>query len=45
MKGVLETLQPIKRLGLPQDIAHAAFWLATDGSSFVNVTLSSSTAA
>ena len=45
MKGVLETLQPIKRLGLPQDIADAAFWLATDDSSFVNVTLSSSTAA
>jgi NAD(P)-dependent dehydrogenase (short-subunit alcohol dehydrogenase family) len=36
MKGVLETLQPIKRPGLPDDIAHAALWLASDESSFVN---------
>ena len=36
MKGVLETLQPIKRPGLPEDIAHAALWLASDESSFVN---------
>src|SRR2546425_3482996 len=36
MKGVLETLQPIRRPGLPEDIAHAALWLASDESSFVN---------
>src|SRR5437667_51677 len=36
MKGILETLQPIRRPGLPEDIAHAALWLASDESSFVN---------
>ena len=36
MKGVLENLQPIKRAGLPEDIAQAALWLASDDSSFVN---------
>jgi len=36
MKGVLEALPPIKRAGLPDDIAHAALWLASDESSFVN---------
>jgi NAD(P)-dependent dehydrogenase (short-subunit alcohol dehydrogenase family) len=36
MKGVLETLQPIQRSGLPEDIAHAALWLASDDSSFIN---------
>jgi len=36
MKGVLETLQPIQRAGLPEDIARAALWLASDESSFVN---------
>jgi NAD(P)-dependent dehydrogenase (short-subunit alcohol dehydrogenase family) len=36
MKGVLETLQPIKRSGLPDDIAQAALWLASDESTFVN---------
>jgi len=36
MKGVLEMLQPIRRPGLPEDIAHAALWLASDESSFVN---------
>src|SRR5260370_41986602 len=36
MKGVLENLQPIKRPGLPEDIARAALWLASDESSFVN---------
>jgi NAD(P)-dependent dehydrogenase (short-subunit alcohol dehydrogenase family) len=36
MKGVLETLQPLQRSGLPEDIAHAALWLASDDSSFVN---------
>ena len=28
--------QPIKRAGLPEDIAQAALWLASDDSSFVN---------
>jgi NAD(P)-dependent dehydrogenase (short-subunit alcohol dehydrogenase family) len=36
MKGVLENLQPIKRAGLPDDIARAALWLASDESTFVN---------
>ena len=36
MKGVLENMQPIKRPGLPEDIARAALWLASDESSFVN---------
>jgi NAD(P)-dependent dehydrogenase (short-subunit alcohol dehydrogenase family) len=36
MKGVLETLPPIRRPGLPGDIAQAALWLASDESSFVN---------
>jgi NAD(P)-dependent dehydrogenase (short-subunit alcohol dehydrogenase family) len=36
MKGVLENLQPIKRAGLPEDIAQAALWLASDESTFVN---------
>jgi NAD(P)-dependent dehydrogenase (short-subunit alcohol dehydrogenase family) len=36
MKGVLESLQPIKRAGLPEDIAQAALWLASDDSTFVN---------
>jgi NAD(P)-dependent dehydrogenase (short-subunit alcohol dehydrogenase family) len=36
IKGVLETLQPIRRSGLPEDIAEAALWLASDESSFVN---------
>jgi NAD(P)-dependent dehydrogenase (short-subunit alcohol dehydrogenase family) len=36
MKGVLENLQPIKRAGLPEDIAQAALWLASDASTFVN---------
>src|SRR5262249_5463857 len=36
MKGVLEAFQPIKRAGLPEDIARAALWLASDESSFVN---------
>jgi len=36
MKGVLEGSQPIKRAGLPEDIARAALWLASDESSFVN---------
>jgi NAD(P)-dependent dehydrogenase (short-subunit alcohol dehydrogenase family) len=36
MKGVLEQLQPIQRAGLPEDIAQAALWLASDDSTFVN---------
>ena len=36
MKGVLETMQPIRRSGLPEDIAQAAVWLASDDSTFVN---------
>jgi len=36
MKGVLENFQPIKRTGLPEDIARAALWLASDESGFVN---------
>jgi NAD(P)-dependent dehydrogenase (short-subunit alcohol dehydrogenase family) len=36
MKGVLESLQPIKRSGLPEDIAQAALWLASDDATFVN---------
>ncbi|MFN0094458.1 MAG: glucose 1-dehydrogenase [Dehalococcoidia bacterium] len=35
MKGVLAQGQPIKRSGLPNDIAEAALWLASDASSFV----------
>jgi NAD(P)-dependent dehydrogenase (short-subunit alcohol dehydrogenase family) len=36
MKVVLMSLQPIQRAGLPEDIARAALWLASDDSSFVN---------
>jgi NAD(P)-dependent dehydrogenase (short-subunit alcohol dehydrogenase family) len=36
MKGILENVQPIKRSGLPEDIAHAALWLASDDATFVN---------
>jgi NAD(P)-dependent dehydrogenase (short-subunit alcohol dehydrogenase family) len=36
MKGVLENLQPIKRSGLPDDVAQAALWLASDEATFVN---------
>jgi NAD(P)-dependent dehydrogenase (short-subunit alcohol dehydrogenase family) len=36
MKVVLTSLQPIQRAGLPEDIARAALWLASDDSSFVN---------
>ena len=36
MKGVLENFQPIKRPGVPDDIARAALWLASDESTFVN---------
>ena len=36
MKTVLQDVQPIKRSGLPEDIARAALWLAGDDSGFVN---------
>jgi NAD(P)-dependent dehydrogenase (short-subunit alcohol dehydrogenase family) len=36
MKSVLANAQPIKRAGVPLDIAHAALWLASDDSTFVN---------
>jgi NAD(P)-dependent dehydrogenase (short-subunit alcohol dehydrogenase family) len=36
MKQVLANAQPLKRAGLPEDIAKAALWLASDDSSFVN---------
>ncbi|HEY91028.1 MAG TPA: SDR family oxidoreductase, partial [Dehalococcoidia bacterium] len=36
LKPVFADLQPIRRSGLPEDIAHAALWLASDESSFVN---------
>ena len=36
VKSHLVSLQPIRRAGLPEDIAAAALWLASDDSSFVN---------
>ena len=36
IKPRLAGLQPIQRSGLPEDIASAALWLASDNSSFVN---------
>jgi NAD(P)-dependent dehydrogenase (short-subunit alcohol dehydrogenase family) len=36
MQTTLARMQPIKRSGLPEDIANAALWLASDESSFVN---------
>ncbi len=36
VKEVFAHLQPIPRAGLPEDIARAAVFLASDGSSFVN---------
>ena len=35
MKGALIEFQPIRRSGLPEDIAQAALWLASDDSTFV----------
>jgi len=35
-QAMLAATQPIKRAGLPFDIAEAALWLASDASSFVN---------
>ena len=36
MHGVYKSAQPIQRAGLPEDIAHAAVFLASDESSFIN---------
>jgi NAD(P)-dependent dehydrogenase (short-subunit alcohol dehydrogenase family) len=36
MREVYKTVQPIPRAGLPDDIAHAAVFLASDESSFIN---------
>jgi NAD(P)-dependent dehydrogenase (short-subunit alcohol dehydrogenase family) len=36
MREMTKTAQPIPRAGLPEDIAHAAVFLASDESSFVN---------
>lgn len=36
IKGSFASLQPVPRAGLPEDIARAAVYLASDGSSFVN---------
>jgi NAD(P)-dependent dehydrogenase (short-subunit alcohol dehydrogenase family) len=36
MREVYKTAQPIPRAGLPEDIAHAALFLASDESSFIN---------
>ncbi|HXX09932.1 MAG TPA: glucose 1-dehydrogenase [Burkholderiales bacterium] len=35
LRRVLANYQPIRRAGLPEDIAQAALWLASDDSSFV----------
>ena len=36
MREVIKTIQPIPRAGLPEDIAHAAVFLASDESTFIN---------
>ncbi len=36
IKGAFATVQPIPRAGMPEDIAQAAVFLASDGSSFIN---------
>lgn len=36
LKDYFATIQPIPRAGLPNDIAHAAVFLASDASSFIN---------
>src|SRR5262245_32681786 len=35
VKGTLASIHPVGRAGLPEDIAHAALWLAGDESTFV----------
>jgi NAD(P)-dependent dehydrogenase (short-subunit alcohol dehydrogenase family) len=36
VKSAISMLQPLRRAGLPEDIASAALWLASEESSFVN---------
>ena len=36
IKGAFASLQPIPRAGLTEDVAQAALFLASDGSSFIN---------
>lgn len=36
MREVYKTAQPIPRAGLPDDVAHAAVFLASDESGFIN---------
>jgi len=36
VKGLFAAVQPIPRSGLPEDVARAAVFLASDGSSFIN---------
>jgi NAD(P)-dependent dehydrogenase (short-subunit alcohol dehydrogenase family) len=36
VRDAIASFQPLQRAGLPEDIAAAALWLATDESSFVN---------
>jgi len=36
IKALFEETQPIRRPGLPEDVARAALWLASDDSGFVN---------
>jgi len=36
LRSLLALAQPIRRAGLPEDIARAALWLASDDASFVN---------
>jgi len=36
VKAIFAGAQPIKRSGVPEDVAEAALWLAGDNSSFVS---------
>jgi NAD(P)-dependent dehydrogenase (short-subunit alcohol dehydrogenase family) len=36
IRALFEEMQPIRRPGLPEDVARAALWLASDDSGFVN---------
>lgn len=36
MKGMLESMHPIKRMGRPEEIGDVAVWLCTDAASFVH---------